>query len=397
MQNGLVSRLLALFVAALLAVAAPAAAQPAPYVINVVLSLTGPAANLGQDEQAGLLAFEKLVNRTGGIRGTPLHFQITDDQSSPTIAVQLFQSFLPSHPAVVLGSSIAAQSQAMASLVKDGVGPVLYALTPNMLPAPGGYVFSTSAPTVDLTGIGVTFYRLRGITKIGVIVTTDASGQNNLASLEAALKEPENKNMKIVDVETFGITDVSVAAQAAKLKASGAQMIYALPNGTAFGTSLHGLFDAGLDVPVYTSAANFSPVLLNQFKTFIPKELTCSGASFFNRDRPASDPQKKPIDDFYAALAADGVTQPTVSHSFAWDPALIVVTVLRQLGTNATAPQIHAAIEKMKGFPGTGGIYDFTSGNQHGAGESGLLVMKYDASNPGRPIIASKQGGTPVQ
>ena len=396
MQNGLVRRLLMLFTAVALAVAAPAAAQPAPYVINVVLSLTGPAANLGQDEQAGLLAFEKYVNRTGGIRGTPLHFQITDDQSSPTVAVQLFQSFLPSHPAVVLGSSIAAQSQAMASLVKDGAGPVLYALTPNMLPAPGGYVFSTSAPTVDLTGIGVTFYRLRGFTKIGVIVTTDASGQNNLASLVDALKKPANKDMKIVDTETFGITDVSIAAQAAKLKSSGAQMIYALPNGTAFGTALHGLFDAGIEVPVYTSAANFSPLLLNQFKTYLPKELTCSGASFFNRDRPASDPQKKPIDDFYAALAADGVTQPTVSHSFAWDPALIVVSVLRQLGTSATAPQIHAAIEKMKGFPATGGIYDFTSNNQHGAGESGLLVMKYDPANPGRPAIASKQGGAPI-
>ncbi len=396
MQNGLLRRLSLLFVATLLAVGAPAAAQPAPYVINVVLSLTGPAANLGQDEQAGLLAFEKMVNRTGGIRGTPLHFQISDDQSSPTVAVQLFQSFLPSHPAVVLGSSIAAQSQAMASLVKEGVGPVLYALTPNMLPTPGSYVFATSAPTVDLTGIGSTFYRLRGITKIGVLVTTDASGQNNLQSLVDALKKPANKDLKIVDVESFGITDVSVAAQVAKLKAAGPQMIYALPNGTAFGTALHGLYDAGIDVPVYTSAANFSPVLLNQFKAYLPKELTCSGASFFKRDRPASDPQKKPIDDFYAALAADGVTQPTVSHSFAWDPALIVVTVLRQLGTSATASQIHDAIEKMKGFPATGGIYDFTSNNQHGAGESGLLVMKYDPANPGRPIIASKQGGAPI-
>ncbi len=50
----------------------------------------------------------------------------------------------------------------------------------------------------------------------------------------------------------------------------------------------------------------------------------------------------------------------------------------------------------MKGFPATGGIYDFTSNNQHGAGENGLLVMKYDPANPGRPIIASKQGGAPI-
>lgn len=396
MQRSFARRLLAPLAAIAIAVTLPAAAQPAPYTINVIVSLTGPAANLGQDEAAGLAAFEKFANKTGGIRGTPLHFQIADDQSSPAVAVQLFQQMIANHPAVVLGSSIAAQTQAMAALVKDGVGPVLYALTPNMNPVPRGYVFATSAPTTGLTQVAMTYYRLRGITKIGVIVTTDASGQNNLESLETTLRLPANKNLKIVDVETFGITDVSIAAQASKIKASGAQLVVALPNGTAFGTALHGLSDVGLELPVYTSAANFSPVLLERFKTFLPKELTSSGASFFNKDRPASDPQKKPIDDFYAALAVDGITAPTVSHAFAWDPALIVLTVLRNLGTSATAPQIHDAIEKLRKFPGCGGIYDFSSGDQHGANDSGLLVMKNDPEHPGRATIASRQGGAPL-
>lgn len=395
MQRAFIRRLLTPLAAMAVALVAPVTAQPAPYTINVIVPLTGPAANLGQDEANGLMAFEKYINANGGIRGTPLHFQVADDQSSPAVAVQLFQQILTTHPAIVFGSSIAAQTLAMAALVKDQV--VLYALTPNLNPTPNSYVFATSSPTRDLSGVGVTYYRLRGITKIGVFVTTDASGQNNLASLQDALKKPANKNVQIVDVETFGIGDVSTDAQAIKLKASGAQLIYALPNGTAFGTALHGLSDAGLlDLPIYTSAANFSPSLLNQFKSFLPKELTCSAASYALRDRPASDPQKKPIDDFYAALTAAGITQPVVTHVFAWDPALIVTTVLRQIGTSATPAQIHAAIEKLKGFPGAGGIYDFTSGDQHGAGENGLLVMKNDPNNPGRQIVVSKQGGVPL-
>lgn len=397
MQPALLRRLAALLIALTVGCAVPAAAQPAPYTINAIVSLTGPAASLGQDQAAGLVAFEKFINRNGGIRGTPIHFQIGDDQSSPAVAVQLFQQILAMHPAVVLGSSIAAQSQAMAALVKDKEGPVLYALTPNMNPTPGGYVFSTSAPTVDLSGIGVTYFRLRGFSKIGVLVTTDASGQNNLDSLEAALRKPANKDIKIVDVERFGIGDVSITAQAEKLKSSGAQVLVALPNGTAFGTALHGLSDVGLlDVPVYTSAANFSPVLLNGLKAILPKELDCSGPSFFNRNRAAGDPQKKPIDDFYAALAADNITQPNVNHVFAWDPALIVTTVLRQLGTSANAEQIHDAIEKLHGFAGAGAIYDFSSGNQHGAGESGLLMLRNDPASPGHTVIVSKQGGAPI-
>jgi branched-chain amino acid transport system substrate-binding protein len=376
------------------AAAAPAVAQTAPYTINVILSLTGPAANLGQDEVAGLTAFENFVNRTGGIRGTPLHFQVGDDQSQPAVAVQLFGQLLPSRPAVVLGASVAGPSQAMAALVKDG--PLLYALTPNLMPPAGGYVFSTGAPTRDLTGVGVAYYRMRGLTRLAVIVTTDSSGQNNLESLEAALRLPENKSMKIVDTESFGIGDVSVTAQAAKIKASGAQVIFALPNGAAFGTALHGLNDVGLDLPVYTSAANFSPTLLERFKTFLPKELTCSGPSFFNRERPAGDPQKKPIDDFYAALTAAGIAAPTVSHAFAWDPALIVVTELRTLGTNATAAQLHDGIEKLRRFPGVQGIYDFSNGDQHGAAQNGLFILRNDPEHPGHTTIVSKQGGAPL-
>jgi len=382
---------------ALLALAASAAtsvsAQTKPYTINVILPLTGPGASLGKDEATALGALEKFVNRTGGINGTPVHFEVADDQTQPAVAVQLLQQILTTHPAVVLGSALAAQSQAMAALVPNG--PVLYALTPNLLPTPGGYVFSTSANTRDLTGVAVTYFRLRGLTKIATLVTNDASGQNNIEAIEAALALPDNKNVKIVDKEVFSFGDVSVDAQAAKIKASGAQVVFAVANGTGFGTSLHGLYDVGIDVPVFTSAANFSPQLLNSFKTFLPKELLGSGASFFNRERTASDPLKKPIDDFYAALNDEGVVVPVATHAFAWDPGWLVVNALRSLGTNAAAEQIHAYIERQKSFPGVQGIFNFTSNDQHGLDVSGLLVLRSDPNSPGHSLVVSKQGGVP--
>src|ERR1700679_848400 len=88
-------------VALAVSVGGPLAAQPKPYIINVILPLTGGGANLGQDEANALGAFEKYVNRTGGIRGTPVHFQIADEQSQPAVAVQLFQQSLTTHSAVV--------------------------------------------------------------------------------------------------------------------------------------------------------------------------------------------------------------------------------------------------------------------------------------------------------
>lgn len=380
---------------ALPALASPLAAQPKPYTIPVILSLTGVGANLGRDDQTALTAFEKYINRTGGIKGAPLHFQIYDDQTQPAVAVQLFQQILQTKPAVVLGSTLAGPTQAIAALAVNG--PVLYALTPNMLPTPRGYVFSSSALIRDLIGVNVPYFRGRGWLRVGTIVTNDASGQNNEDGFEAALAlQGPNGPVRIVDKEIVATTDVTINAQAAKMKAAGVDVVVALQNGTQFGTVLHGLADVGLAVPVFTSAGNFSPELLETYKTILPKEMLASGTSFFNRDRAASDPLKKPIDDFYAALASEGVTVPVTTHALAWDPALIVVSALRALGTDATPGQIRDWIEKLRNFPGVQGMYDFSEGNQHGLSTSGLLVLRSDPQRPGKAVIVSKQGGAPL-
>ena len=104
---------LLLLAALLFAPTGPLVAQPAPYTINVVLSMTGSAASLGQAEAAALAAYEKLVNRQGGIHGTPVRFAVVDDQSNAAVAVQLATTILQGHPAVVMGSSLVGPTQAM--------------------------------------------------------------------------------------------------------------------------------------------------------------------------------------------------------------------------------------------------------------------------------------------
>lgn len=378
---------------ALLGIALPAGAQPKPYTIDVILALTGSAAALGADEEAGFVAYEKVANRTGGLRGQPIHFQIYDDQSNPAVAVSLLGPILARKPAVVFGSTLAGPTQAMAALVKDG--PVLYATTPNVAPEKDGYVFAAGPLTKWYNSAALRYYRARRMTRLATVTTGDASGQNNLAGLEGALAMKENASVQVVDRETFGLGDISMTSQAARLKAANPQVVFAYPNGTAFGTALHGLSDVGVDLPVYTSGANLNAVLLERFKALLPTELTTAVLSFFDQDRPASDPLKVPIDEFHEALAADGIAQPSVAHMFAWDPARIVVAALREIGPNATAAQLHDRILRMRHFAGAGGYYDFTTGDQHGLSQDALLIARWDVKS-GRLVVVSKQGGDPL-
>ena len=156
-------RFTAMFVASMMVVATlPVEAQPAPYVINVILPLTGPGAFLGQTEQKTLKIVEGVVNKQGGIRNRPLQFTFFDDQTSPPAAVQLATQILAQKPAVVLGSGIAAMCSAMTPLFENA-HTVLWCLSPTFYPPVGGYVYATSVGSKDLMTGQVRYMRERGL------------------------------------------------------------------------------------------------------------------------------------------------------------------------------------------------------------------------------------------
>src|SRR2546423_15696884 len=91
--------------AVLLCLFATAAAAQTSYDIPAVLSLSGPAAFLGQQEQQAIQLKEKVLNQAGGIHGKPVRFVFHDDQTSPQTSVQLTQEVLQTRPKLVLGST----------------------------------------------------------------------------------------------------------------------------------------------------------------------------------------------------------------------------------------------------------------------------------------------------
>lgn len=384
-----------LFIALLASVTiGQAAAQPKPFVLDAILGLTGTAAAIGADEAAGLTAYEKVVNRTGGLRGQPIHFEIVDDQSNAAVAVQLATAILAKHPIAVIGSSLVGPSQAMAPLFKNG--PVLYAVTPLMYPDKGSYIFGAGAATRLNAAATMRYFRLKGLTKFGFITTNDASGQDYNRAIDSAAGLAENKTVTVVDRETFSVADLNIAAQIAHLKAANPQVIFAYVTGTPFGTVLQGLSDAGIDVPVITAGVNFNPVLLDRFKTYLPKsEMVVGVASFFNQNRARNDALKGPIDEFYQALGAAGL-KPTAAMAYTWDPARIIISGLRKLGPNATPEQLRDYIAGLHGFAGVSGVYDFSVGDQHGLTQDAQIVVRYDPAAPGGTKVVSQQGGAPL-
>ncbi len=195
---------------ALLVLGVPAVAAD-PYTVDVLLSTTGPGAFSGKLAAQSLALYESVTNKTGGIHGRPLHFEIVDDTSSPQVAVQLINQMLPKHPIVILGPNNTASCAAVQPLIANGT--VEYCLSPAINAAAGSYVFSAGA-TLEASQDAL-FDRLRDLR---YSAPRSSSGRyignlNQAVAMKRYFASSEHKTLALVANEVFNPADPSVAAQ----------------------------------------------------------------------------------------------------------------------------------------------------------------------------------------
>jgi branched-chain amino acid transport system substrate-binding protein len=372
--------------------APPARAADEPYEINAVLSLTGSAAFLGQEEKQALDAVEKITNAHGGLRGRKIRFVVQDDQSNPQTAVQLTRGVMDKHVPVILGSSLVAICNAMMAVVKDG-GPLQYCFSPGIHPDRNTYTFSSSVSTKDLALIMVRYFHKKGWNRIAVMTSTDATGQDAERNFDAAFAAPENKGTQLVAKEHFNPSDVTVAAQLQRVKAANPQVLVAWTTGTPFGTVLRDIAGSGLDIPIGAGNGNIIYAQMKQYTKFLPKELYFAGVQYFRDPKDIRGPLRTPIEEFDKALAP---TKPDLGQGLGFDAAMIVVDALRHLGPNASAAQVRDYIDGLHGYVGTHGVYDFRAGDHRGLGVGNAVMVRYDAAKE-LFVPVSKPGGDPVR
>jgi branched-chain amino acid transport system substrate-binding protein len=379
--------------AALVLALAPSAraASPDPYELNAILSLTGTAAESGREQTEAFHAIESVINKTGGIAGHPLKFVVADDGSSPQTAVQLIDGLIAKKVPVVLGSDATAMCSSMMPLVQ-AAGPVLYCLAPGLNPPPGGYTFAASVNARDLVTMVLNYVRARKMTRLALLMVTDATGQELDRQFSYVLGLPENRNVVAVAHEHFNANDITVNAQVARIKALDPQMLVIWSIGTPFGTALRSVHDVGLQVPIMASAGDMTYAQMTQYApfltndTYFPATLAAIPAGM-----ALAGPVRAEQERFFSALSERGI-HPSFPHNLAWDPGMLIVSALRKLGPNATADQIRAYIENTHGRVGIDGVYDFSGGNQRGIGLNAARLYKWDLAKKDFVMVARGNG-----
>ena len=85
------------------------------------------------------------------------------------------------------------------------------------------------------------------------------------------------RGVQLVTDEHFNVSDVSVTAQLARVKASGAHVTFVHVTGTALGTVLRNAYDLGFGLPVMTDSGNIDYTHVQQLSVLVARN-ACAGA-----------------------------------------------------------------------------------------------------------------------
>jgi branched-chain amino acid transport system substrate-binding protein len=304
------------------------------------------------------------------------------------LANQIFAKNIPAF----IGPSFGATCTALLPLVNNG--PVMYCIANAIHPPSGSYAFSANPSTKDFTAGAFRYLRAKGVRKIALLTSTDASGQDGEQVALEDLRSPEFHDLQLVANEHFAVGDLTVSAQIARIKAAGAQAIDAWTTGTPFGTVLRGVQAGDWEGVVMTNGGNINRTQMAQYAQFIPHDMIFTGGPYLNVG--VSSPKVQQAKNVYLdQMRQIGIANPDQTNLLAWDPMMIMIDALRHIGPSATALQMRNYMLQLHDFAGINGLYDFRRGDQRGLDPLSSPIVKWDVST-GDFVTISKPGGLPL-
>jgi branched-chain amino acid transport system substrate-binding protein len=356
--------------------------------VDVSLPLTGSGAFLGKAQADMLGVLEGLVNRSGGIGGRSVKFAIQDDQTSPQVGVQIVNGVIARHGPVLMGSAIVAICNAMAPIAGDRL--LHYCLSTAFHPEDGSLGFSSGVSSADQIRGGVRYLHDRGLKRVAVLTSTDATGLDADNNIDAAFAQPENAGETIVAHEHFGVGDVTVSAQMAHIRAANAEAIIGWTTGSGTATLFRGVNEAGISVPFIAGSGNTTYAAMKAYASIMPRNVYFPATPALVPDSLPNGPQKRAVLEYRNALVTAGL-HPDLGNAFGWDQARMIVEAFRKYGPNATPAQIREFIVNSH-WRGIAGTYDFKAYPQRGIGINTVMMVQWRPDKEDW-VSASRPGG----
>lgn len=341
-----------------------------PIRIGVLLPLSGPFSSLGIPEDEAISLAADLLNQAGGINGAMVELVKYNTESAPDKTQEYYRTLVEKDKVpVVLGPSVTAECYPLEPLSRRFEVPV-YCLSAADLPEQYPWFFASWADFGSVSQGISNWMKENGHKSIGIIHSTDASGQLYLKRMqEAAAKN----GLTVAGSESFNLNDVNMLPQVTKIQQQRPDVIYVASTGKPASIVLKNLVQAGLDLPTVIPMGNASYDFVKVVGGELPKNNVVTGPKLLIPSHlQSNDPDKAGIDKFVKAFEEKYKKKPDLVAGLGWDAFGLVVEAIKKSGASPKA--IRDTLETMS-YRGTTGNIQLSAKDHRGVHEDAVYMV----------------------
>jgi branched-chain amino acid transport system substrate-binding protein len=352
----------------------PLAQAQEPIRIGTFLSVTGPAAFLGDPELKTLELYVERLNASGGVLGRKLQLVAYDDggdaEKARTFAKRLLEQ---DKVDLIVGGSTTGATMAAVPLVEQAGVPFISLAGAVVIVEPvKKWVFKT--PHTDRMACEKIFVDLQS-RKMNKVALISGSGGFDKSMRGECMKVAGKYGVEFVADETYGAADTDMTAQLTKIKGSGAQAVLNAGFGQGPAIVTRNYRQVGLTLPLYQSHGVASKEYI-KLSGPAAEGVRLPGAALLVADLlPEGDPQK-PVAAGYARTFGDRFkTEVSTFGGHAYDGLMLAVNAMKAAGSTDKA-KVRDALEATKGHVGADGVFNMSATDHMGLDLSAFRMLE---------------------
>ncbi len=357
----------------LILAASLAGAQKNTVKVGAILAVTGPASNLGAPEAKTLQMLVEQTNAAGGLQGRKVELVLKDSGASPEKALSFARQLIEEEQVLaILGPSTSGESLKIKDVCEEGQTILLSCAAAEAIVNPvAKWVFKTPQNDAFAAQWIYRYLKERGLTRIGVVASNTGFGNGGMAQLQKYA--PEN-GIQILIAEAYDKDATDLTSVLTKLKARDVQAVVNWSIEPAQSLVAKNLRQLGMQVPLLQSHG-FGNIRYVQAAGQAAEGIVFPcGRLLIAEELPDSHPQKALLLDYKRRYEPRFGEEVSTFGGHAYDAYTILAEAVRRAGS-VEPEKVRDAIENLKGFAGTAGVFNFSPTDHNGLDMSSFEML----------------------
>ena len=357
----------------MVALASANALAAGPIKIGAIFSATGPASFLGEPEKNTALLLQEQINAAGGVLGRKLEVVLYDDETDVNKSVLAADKLLKKDGVVaVIGPTTSGNTLAIMDKFSAAKIPLISCAAAEKIVKPiNPWVFKTPQSDRHAVLRILQHAKKQGYKKIAIITVSDGFGQAGRAVLTELVPA---MGFELVADEVYGPKDTDMTSQLTKIKGLSPDAIICWGTNPGPAVVARNRTQLGMATPLYMSHGVASKKFIELAGESAEGLLLPAGRLIVAGQIPDSNPQKKLLLQYAKDYTGRYAQDVSTFGGHAWDALMLTVAAIKK-GGSADPQSIRDNLEKLSGFVGTAGIFNFSPEEHNGLTEDAFVMV----------------------